>query len=79
MRWVRIFNGAGLKNQILRGSGWSSIVANVGIKTDVGAEGMLKVTHVSKARSMYELTAAVSYSLLKGAHDEENSERDFND
>lgn len=53
--------------QILEGSGWTTLVANSGIKTEAGAEACLKVTHVTKARAIHQKTAAVLYSLLKEA------------
>ena len=50
--------------QILEGSGWTTLVASSGIKTEAGAAACLKVTQVTKARAIHQKTDAVLYSAL---------------
>ncbi|CAG9770258.1 unnamed protein product [Ceutorhynchus assimilis] len=55
------------------GSGWANIVSNSSIRSNSFAEAVMKVTHITKARSLHQITAATLYILLMEAYDSENS------
>ncbi|KAE8742024.1 hypothetical protein FOCC_FOCC012440 [Frankliniella occidentalis] len=61
---------------VLEGSGWSEIVANSGILPSGSAEGLRKVSSITKSRLFHQYTAAVLYSLLQDAflHDHPDSD-----
>lgn len=54
--------------QFLISCGWVGAIGNSGIATEAPAESCLKVTHVTKARGLHQVTACALYQLLRDAY-----------
>ncbi|KAK3921529.1 Chromosome-associated kinesin KIF4 [Frankliniella fusca] len=62
--------------EVMEGSGWTGIIGNSGILSSGSAEGLLKVSAITKARLFHQYTAAVLHSLLKDAYSNDTHHSD---
>ncbi|KAK3917822.1 Chromosome-associated kinesin KIF4 [Frankliniella fusca] len=65
-----------MMGELLEGSGWTGIIANSGILPAGSAEGLLKVSSITKSRLYHQYTAAALYSLLSDAYNFEHPDCD---
>ncbi|KAK3915994.1 Putative aryl-alcohol dehydrogenase AAD10 [Frankliniella fusca] len=62
---------------LLEGCGWLQIVISSGIATSGSAEALLKVSHVKRSREVHQVTAAVLYSLMLEAYEEQHPDHEI--